>query len=231
MKTQKIILLIIFFFGLTGVITAQYCNSYAMTKGRVLGYKNFDAKGKLNSSSKITCYDVQVDSTEAIIYKIKTEVANLYGDNVSSREHDLKCINGKLFVAIESLTGLDEEKEFEGMKISVDSKDIEYPETLQVGQTLPDATLTISTTSKGKKKIAYVVKVSNRKVVSNETVTVPIGTFDCFKITYDLEIKTTTNVKYSVNEFMAEGVGQIKSETYTKKGKLQSTSQLTELKK
>jgi len=37
--------------------------------------------------------------------------------------------------------------------------------------------------------------------------------------------------KYNVVEYFSEGIGKIKNENYTKKGKLSSSSQLVELKK
>ena len=76
-----------------------------------------------------------------------------------------------------------------------------------------------------------VVKIINRKVVGNETVTVPAGTFECYKITYDMETKMMMKINSSVSEYINMGAGIIKTETHDSKGKILGTTILTELKK
>jgi ribosomal protein L11 len=117
------------------------------------------------------------------------------------------------------------------MEIKVDSKDMMYPTGLAAGQTLPDASITISAGSGGVNLMNMVVNITNRKVAGNESVTVPAGTFDCFKITYDVETKFMFKISSTVTEYVSYGVGNVKTETYDKKGKLMGTSLLTEISK
>jgi hypothetical protein len=76
-----------------------------------------------------------------------------------------------------------------------------------------------------------VVNISNRKVLGNETVTVPAGTFNCYKITYDVETKLMFKINTNVVEYINKGVGNVKTETYDKKGKMLSATVLSEVKK
>ena len=76
------------------------------------------------------------------------------------------------------------------------------------------------------------IKILNRKVESKESITTPAGTFSCFKITYDMESSTkimgmNTNVKLSSIDYLAEGIGVVKTESYDKKGELSGYSLLT----
>lgn len=231
MKNIKTIFLIIIAFSFSSIANAQYCNTFAMSKDMVLTYQNRNPKAELLSESKTTCYDIYKDSLGTVFYKVKIEVFNPEGVIISSNKHDMKCKNGKLYVDFESYTDVDEEKEFSGIAISLETDDLEYPEELVVDQKLPDAMITISSVSDGKKKKSYVAKTNNRKVVGIETITVPSGSYECYKITYDLNFKILTNKKYKVIEYISEGIGQIKTETYNKKGKLKSYSVLAELKK
>ena len=73
--------------------------------------------------------------------------------------------------------------------------------------------------------------LTNRKVVAQESVTVPAGTFDCLKITYDLESKAMIKITGSATQWMAVGPGLVKSESYDKKGNLISSQLLNEFTK
>jgi hypothetical protein len=74
------------------------------------------------------------------------------------------------------------------------------------------------------------MNVTNRKVESFETVETPAGKFECVKITYDSESKTKLFKTTSTNiEYLAKGVGVVKTETFDKKGRKSSSMMLTKL--
>jgi hypothetical protein len=75
------------------------------------------------------------------------------------------------------------------------------------------------------------VNLSNRKCAAIESVTTPAGTFECYKITQDVEAKAIVKVLATDITWLAEGVGVVKSESYDKKGKLMGSSQLTKFEK
>ncbi|MBE2206244.1 MAG: hypothetical protein IAE84_01600, partial [Saprospiraceae bacterium] len=72
--------------------------------------------------------------------------------------------------------------------------------------------------------------ITDRKVVAKETITVPAGTFDCYKITYTFTTKTILSKAFSVTSWHNEKAGVVRSETYDKKGVLESRSELSKLK-
>ena len=72
------------------------------------------------------------------------------------------------------------------------------------------------------------INITNRKVVGVESVTVPAGTFECFKITYDMETKLGFKASSSAVQWLNKGAGSVKTESYDKKGKLLGTTVLNE---
>ena len=74
--------------------------------------------------------------------------------------------------------------------------------------------------------------ITDREVLGKESVTTPAGTFDCYIITQSTHIKSmAANQKRTTKQWIAEGVGVVKSEDYNKKGKLDGTSVLTSFSK
>ena len=72
------------------------------------------------------------------------------------------------------------------------------------------------------------VNITNRKVEGKESVTTPAGTFDCFKITYDIETKFGVKIERNAIEWIAKNVGTVRSESY-KGDKLEGYTELTKL--
>lgn len=228
MKNMKI-LIIILVIGFEGIATAQYCSSFALSKDMVLTYQNYDSEGKETIKSTSTCLDVSTFDSGATIYKVETEITNASDAKLSSWVYELKCEDGKFYVSMGSFTDPELMKKYDNLDIYIDTTGMEYPAELSSGQTLPDAKIVILTAGIGVTMKTYDVIITNRKIIDDELVTTLAGSFDCFKITYDMEVKRLFKKKYHVAEFISEGVGKIKTETYSKNGKLKSSSLLVEL--
>jgi len=231
MNNKKIIFSFLLVFSLISVVKAQYCNFFAMSKGMVLSYENYDSKGKLKLKSRTTCVDVITANSGAVIYKANTSVYNADDVILEFWEYEMKCKDGIFNLSMGSFTDPKLMKEYDDKDIIIDTTGMVYPSELSVGMSLPDAAYSVSSTEIGVTMKTYNVKVTNRKVVGFESVTVPAGTFECCKITYDMEVDELYKKKSNVTEYISEGVGLIKSDIYNNKGKLTSSKQLVELKK
>jgi len=106
-----------------------------------------------------------------------------------------------------------------------------FPSDLSVGDELPDASITVSIKSSGVNMFTMTVWITNRKVEAREEMTTPAGTFDCFKMSYDIETKMMVKVQSKAVQWFTEDVGMVKSESYNKNGKLVGYSLLTDLQK
>jgi hypothetical protein len=76
-----------------------------------------------------------------------------------------------------------------------------------------------------------VMNIVNRVVTGQESIKTPAGTFDCYKIEYDVET-TMMNMKTAgkVRQWIAKGVGTVRSENADAKGALTGYSEVTSVK-
>ena len=95
------------------------------------------------------------------------------------------------------------------------------PEHPTAGQKLADCSVEIP-------GILTTASFSNVRMSRRETVTVPAGTFDCWVLEYATDSKMAIVKSQSRTEtWLAKGVGEVKSVTCDKKGKVISTVELT----
>lgn len=159
---------------------------------------------------------------------LKNELFDAKGKSVMSSEFGLICDDKGISIDFKSLMNNQVFEQFKEMDMDLDisGTNIQIPNNLSPGQTLPDAEL-IMTMSMASVTIKMEIKITNRKVVGNETISTSAGTFDCVLITSDRELKMGMNRTISSKQWLAEGVGMVKSEEYDKKGNLVSKSILT----
>lgn len=104
-----------------------------------------------------------------------------------------------------------------------------YPAKLSVGQTLADATATM-TVNLGIAKIRTTVTTTNQTVDSKETLETEAGSIECYKLsatqTMTMGKKSATA---SYTQWIADGIGLVKQETYDDKGKLTGKTELVSI--
>ncbi len=122
--------------------------------------------------------------------------------------------------------------------ISTDMKQVQLPLNLTVGEKLPDEEMTKMTIRiYGMMSMTVTITMSNknRKVEAIEDLETPAGTFNCYKISYEMETLTDMEMrkdksKTKIVEWLSPEVGTVKQEQYSERGKLESTMLLTEAK-
>ena len=112
------------------------------------------------------------------------------------------------------------------MEVDISGTNLILPNNLSAGQSLPDANMLMNI-KVPPMNMKMTVDIRDRKVEGKETVTTSAGTFDCFVISYIHESKMGMKITGNAKEWIAEGVGMVKSESYNKKGKRISRSELT----
>ena len=207
---------------------SQDCGFYPVRKGSVCAYQSLDGKGKITGSSRVTLLDVK-QAGNTVVYNVRAEFRDDKEKALPVREYAMKCENGQFSVDMQSMVDPKSLEGFKDMQLSFTGNDISYPSALSAGQVLPDASITIAAASGGMSLMKMTVSITNRKVVGTESVTVPAGTFECFRITYDMETKFGFKMQNSATEWLNKGAGLVKTETLDKKGKLLGSRILTEL--
>jgi len=229
MKKYQLILCLMLVAMVTGFVSySQDCGYYPVKKGAIMGYQSLDAKGKVTGTTRVTMLDVK-QTGDAYLYQVKAEAWDDKDKPQPTREYGMKCENGQFSVDMQSLIDPKSLEGFKDMEINFTGTDISYPSSLSAGQVLPDANVTIGAASGGIALMKMTINITNRIAVGPETVTVPAGTFDCYKITYDVETKFGIKVSAKATEWLNKGAGTVKTETYDKKGKLMGSTVLKEL--
>jgi hypothetical protein len=195
---------------------------------------HYSAKEKVTGKSLSQILSVE-DNGGVLTAHIKGTAYDKKGEEITSMNFEYICDDGVLKMDMnkfipKDMFGGDTDIEFE-----MEGDYLEFPKSLDVGQSLKDGMINGKMTMEGNPAMANMtlsVKIFNRKVEAKEDITTPAGNFTCFKISYDMESSTKVmgmNNKVNLKgiDYVSEGIGVIKTESYNKKGDLSSYSLLT----
>lgn len=227
------------------VSKAQYCNT---VKGNVLYYKTFDNKNNSSNIDSIEVIDIKNENNNLIItYKEYLDKSSKI-DNGSNKttfifdDHnityvmyiDAKIENENMKKRMLSYypdeRKIDAEKDFQTFQKRMRAEGyirIPLHANIKKGDEIP--------VCKYSYKMGIVnmsISLSDGKYEGNEFIQTPIGKFNCLKVSYIIKsrIMLASETNY-ITEWYAEGIGLVKSETITKKGKSRSSSILVSIKK
>ena len=231
MKKSIFILLAAFFMLGISNLFSQECVFYSpVEKGTVLKHSNYDKKDKLTGTTTQTVIDNYVEEGTQVI-KLRNEYQGVDMDSVFMTELELKCKDGKYYVDMESYIGESTLTPYSDMETTFEVENMTIPAELKVGEVLDNGKITVTISNNGMKILTISVNISNRKVEAKEDITTRAGTFECYKISYDISTKMLITIKASTVEWYAKNVGVVRSESYNKKGKLTGYTVLTEFQK
>ncbi len=215
----------------TGSISAQNCSKYyPMNEGASFQYTSFNKKGKTEGIADYKVTDVSTNggATQATM---NIELKDEKGKEVYNTSYTFSCSDNKVTIDYESLLNEEMMKQMGDMEMEITGTDIEIPNDLNVGESLPDANVTMTMNMAGM-KMKTVVNQINRKVERKETITTAAGSFDCYVVYSESQMETMgMGGTYPSRLWLAEGAGMIKQETYNKKGDLISSTVLTKFSK
>ena len=178
---------------------------------------------------KLTKVETSGDQT---IFHIHQVITNKKGKKPMENSYQFKCNGGVFYVDMKMFLNQPQMKAYQEMEMTVDADDLEMPKDGTAGQMLKDGKVTAKVEMG--MPITIDVSITNRKVDGEESVTTPAGTFNCIKISEDMETKIAfAKINYRTVTWYAENHGVIKQETYNSKkpDKRTGYSLLTEIKK
>jgi hypothetical protein len=112
-------------------------------------------------------------------------------------------------------------------EFTIEGENLEFPADMKAGDVLKDGR--ISVTVEDMAMMNMVTTVHNRKVEAVETVTTDAGTFECFKVSYDVMTDAMIDIRSKGIEWIAKDVGAVRTETYNKNGKLTGYTELVKI--
>jgi hypothetical protein len=219
---KRIVLTAVAVLMLLNLGMAQDCSKFiGAVNGKKMVYANMDAKGR--NAGK---FNYTMTKKDAATVAIHTEVLDKDGKSIGTSDSEAKCNGNVISIDMKSFIPASSMKQFNNMKMEGDAKYLVYPLNMKAGQTLEDGTVTINIINNGSPMGNFQMDLTNRKVEQAESISTAAGSFDCFRITYDAMIKVKMMgigfpVHMHVTEWFAPKLARpVKSETYTKNGKL-----------
>lgn len=219
---MKNLLLIVLLAALTPLLGQDCLDYYPTDAGENFTVKTYNKKDKLENYAKYTVKDASDNKV--------TYYAEYYDDDdeqLYDVTFDILCENGKVKVDMQSMMSMDmlQKMQSEGMEMEIESDYVEFPiNELAAGKELPDANMSIKVKMEGMGTMMTMKShVYDRKVEGMEEVEIEDQSFNCYKITAttDVDMGIMKNTS-STATFMSKEAGYVKSETYNKRGKLQS---------
>ena len=199
-----------------------------MEKGTVIELNHYDKKGKISGTTRQEIIDKQT-SAGAIELTTQNTFFDEKGEELMSSELTMACRDGVFtfdmdqFLNDEMLAGMQE------MDFRIEGDNLEFPSKMNVGDVLKDGE--ISLIVENMPMMNMTTTVHNRKVEAIETVTTEAGSFECYKISYDVFTDAMIDIRIKGIEWIARDVGAVRTETYNKNGKLTGYTELVKLEK
>ncbi len=220
---QKTLALIVALIGVVGFLFSQNdCNPYFdFNKGKSWTIKSYSAKDKYQGKQSYEVIAVE-EIDGVIVSTIKIASFDKKDKKILSNEITFECADGVVSFDMSKLIPEETMQSFKTMDMEITMDRMTIPSELYVGQKLDDGSLKLSID--GPIPIKFNVNLKDRKVESKETVVVPAGSFEAFKITYITEFTGFGSRETKNVEYIANGIGVIRSEEYNKKGDLSSYS-------
>lgn len=219
----------VIFLLLSYISCAQECGEVLFMKmGNVLTYTEYTKKGKEKGRTvhKTVAVTQEEDHYTAIINASRQDKKNKETFSTDFKTH---CLGGLFKVDMIRFFDYDKlAEQQQGFKLAIDGDVLEFPVGSKVGDQLDDGHITLKLQNEGFTLITMTFDIKNRKIVGEENVTTPAGTFSCQKVTFDFESKFgIIKVKGSGVEWYHDNVVVIRSESYNKNGKLTGYHELT----
>ncbi len=200
-------------------------------EGTVLTYQSFDKKDKLSSTVKYTITQLSIRGSDMdITYQV--ESIDPKDKLVFKEEITIQQKGDKLYFDMSNFINKAAFQQDGSIpaEIEITGNNLEVPSNPNPGDVLPDASVEMAM------KIGFVnmkmsANVTNRKVEAIEDITVAAGTFKGYK--FSSEVNSTVmgiKVNSKNTDWYAKGIGIVKSENYDRNGKLQSRTELIEVK-
>ena len=224
MKAKILILICSFLISFSSISQSACKAYYPFEEGAKFEITNYDKKGKKEGvvNYEVTNIDNNVATIITIIFDDK-------GKEITTTSYQITCDGNTISIDFKSMMNQDMFKQYKDMEMEVTGTNVELPNDLQVGQSLKDANMNMAINMGGMKMNMSIAMV-NRKVDQKESITTPAGTFDCFALSYDSEMKMGMKMTFKIKEWIAEGFGMVRNESYSKNGKLMGYSELTSFK-
>lgn len=215
-------------------VSANDCNFYIpLVENSGMEFQNFNHRDRLQGRQKVTVEKVEQSGGQTIA-TMNAIIFDQRDRELHQSDYLVKCHDNQMLIDIKSLLDPNMLSGFADMDIQMETNDIIIPGNLSVGQSLPDSEMTLKVKTGNVTFADIKLQMVNRTVESRKNITVPAGTFECYKVTYDLLTVTSTmgvpmRANAKVVEYHAPNHGPVRSETYNDRNRLQGYTVLSKV--
>lgn len=220
-------------FLLMSMLPEEVCDSALFKKGTTITMTNYDSKGNAVSTGTSTIQSVIQSGTSTSADMHVVTVDNK-GKEQGQADIKMRCENGKYYMDMKNFVASSAGKMGKDITLDFEGTDMEYPSVFDLNSSLPDAMVKMTAKSNGTTVATTIAKMYNRKVIAKESHTTPAGTFECWKISYDIDVDIAFSMgkipvkPYQNIEWYSSQVGIVRTESY-KEEKMESYSELTKI--
>ena len=214
----------------TGRLHAQDCGTYfSFPKGRKMEMTSYDKKDKVSAVIKYEILDTKATG-EGTSFVMQTATYDPKGKLLAKGEANARCAGGNVYTDVRNVSS-DMLPKSADMSVDITGDQLLYPAKLNPGDKLKDASYTAKSVMGGLTLMTLTANIVDRNVVGIETVETPAGSFECVKIAYTVNMRLMGNRSINAVEYLAKGIGIVKSEQVDDKGRKLSSMLLTKLEK
>lgn len=208
--------------------SAQQCKMYApMKNGATLEYSIFNKSKELQGKTVHKVINVFTEG-DATVAEIDLIVYNKSGKKDFSTGYTAECQEGTFFIDMFRFFNQHKLASQKELDMEIEGTYLPFPKQMAEGDDLQEGEVAIHISNNGKLFGTMTMKLTNRKILGEEKLTTPAGTFNCYKISHAYnsyfgnEITKGTSI-----EWFVENIGIVKSESFNTEGILISYTELT----
>lgn len=225
---MKNLIIVTLFSIFTLTLQAQGCDGLEMIKeGSKWEMTNYNKKDKVEG---VTSYHVKEVSAQGdgVSWTIDMKMKDDKGEVYSETSTEIICEAGIFKMSMEHFMNNEQMQAYKDMDVEMDATDIEYPTSLKIGETLPEASINIKVATNGMTVMNMTTTIKDRKIEKEETIETPAGSFDCLVVTQNTSVANKIISKeFPSKDWFVPGFGVVKTESYKSNGKLMGYSLLT----
>jgi len=197
---------------------AQDCSKFLfLQKDKTVEMTIYNKKGEANGKQVYQVSDVSANGGTTT-GKLASEMFDKKGKSIAKANSSVQC-NGGVFSIDMKMMIPQQQAEQAGQgeaQVNGQAMYIDYPSTMNVGDQLKDGNLAMDIKRRGMTQ-TLTMTITERKVLGQESVTTPVGTWDCFKISAHAHLSIKTGpigipINYDYTEWYAPGFGVVKSD-------------------
>ena len=212
---KPILLLLLLMLG-GNLAFSQNCNYYYLQNGKTAEITFYTKKGDESGKGVYNVSSATMAGNGGSS-TVRSEIFNKKGKSSAKGTNNIKCDNGVFMVDLKAFISPEQQEQ---IKADAQASDVylSYPANMKAGDALPDGNMDLDIQQDNGMKTHVNVKITDRKVEGQESITTPAGTWNCFKITYHSAIKVALMgigipLKADITEWFAPNFGVVKTES------------------